>query len=137
MKASEKRRLLDIFEERRLDFEDDDGWHEERWHQYLEIIGCFVDHDFRSKRGMVKLSGLFVPRDLAFRALVLGFLPPRNKRRERAVRYVIRSNLGEVHAPTRLRAMAKALGVSRKRGFDKLSIFDPGGIKIITVKKGR
>lgn len=134
MKASEKDRLLEIFEERRMDFEDKDGFHEERWHQYLEILGCFINHDVRSRRGMLKLHGLFVPQDFALRVLVLGFLPPRNRRRERAVRYVVRSNLGEVYAPTRMRAMWKALTASRRRGFDWLSIFDPFGREILTLK---
>lgn len=137
MNVSDKRRLLGIFEERRLDFEDKDGFHEERWHQYLEMIGCFIDHDVRSRRGMLKLHGLFVPRDFAFRVLVLGFLPPRSRRRERAVRYVVRSNLGEVYAPTRMRAMWKALTASRRRGFDGLSIFDPYGREILTLQKGQ
>jgi hypothetical protein len=148
----EKKKLIELLDERFEDFIDGNGVHKERWNQYLAMNGI-TEQPCRlpPSRNMVVLktssstsflrhdSWYAVPKDVAMKILVLGFAPPRNKRKERPVEYRVERNGRKVAvAPTVENAGSKMFRLFKKARADHtFTIFDPEGRKMVEISKRR
>jgi len=143
----EKKKLAEILSERAADFVDRNGAHKEKWAQYLQMNGIMPQPcALRPRKGLVTLKlSLFdegwhaLPEELATKMLVLGFAPPRNKRKEKKVEYRLeRGGRTIAVAPT-----ADSIGnkvfkfLMKARPNHEFTVFDPEGKILVKISKNK
>ena len=152
----EKKKLAEIFEERSGDFVDRDGVHKEKYLQYLEMIGVLPQPcSLRPRTDVVTFKAgtrnfcerffaegqcwLSISKELATKILVLGFAPPRNKRKEKKVEYRLEKDGRKIGvAPTSFSAANKIFKLLQSARSDpEFTIFDPMGQVVVKISKNK
>jgi hypothetical protein len=143
----EKKKLVDILSERSRDFMDRNGTHKEKWFQYLQMNGIMPQPSaVRRRKGMVilKLSlfdeGLHaLPEELATKMLVLGFAPPRNKRKEKKVEYRLERGGRTIAVATTAESIGNKVYkfLNKARSDHVFTIFDPDGKILVKISKSK